>query len=178
MRADVGQAPHCAFIVRRQNQRLAEAAIEQSQRCHSSRRLDTGGITDPLPAAREDSILLQLEVLWIRVHASRKSGSPPNVLVDLEVAAAHARESMLELCSRQIPELDPVPASRNSEAPLASVDSDVGRGGTFLTTCRSPPLLNKCTLESAQPADGIRQVVFSCISKACRVRRRSPAVCP
>jgi len=54
-----------AFVVRGENERLVETSIEQRERRHASGGFDTRGIADPLPAAREDAVLLELEVLGV-----------------------------------------------------------------------------------------------------------------
>src|SRR5215216_8095987 len=86
MCAYVRQASHSAFVVRRENERLVEAAFQKSHGRHPTGRFYATRIPDPLPAAGENSILLQLEVLGIRVHATRQRRRAPNVLVDLEIA--------------------------------------------------------------------------------------------
>ncbi len=71
MRAHVGHAADDAFVIGRENEWLVQATVEQREREDSSRRFDARRIPDPLPALREYSIFLQLEVIRIGIDPSR-----------------------------------------------------------------------------------------------------------
>ena len=63
--ADVGQAAQIAVVIRGEDERLAQAAVEERKRQHTTRSFDTRGVADVLPAAREDAVFLRLEILGI-----------------------------------------------------------------------------------------------------------------
>ena len=89
MSAHVRKTANGAFIIRGENQRLAETSVEESERKNAPRRLYARRITHPLPAPREDAVLLQLEVLRVRIHPRGERGRSTDVLVDLEIARCH-----------------------------------------------------------------------------------------
>jgi hypothetical protein len=97
MCADVRQAPDDALVVRREYQRLIETALEQRERRDSPGSLYALGISDPLPAARKDAVLLELEVFRIGVHARGKRRCAADVLVDVEIAWGHPANLALSL---------------------------------------------------------------------------------
>ena len=90
MRADIRQAADRAFIVRCENERLVETALEQRERRHAPGAFTRAASPDPLPAARKDAVLLQLEVLRIGIDARRQRRCAADVLVDLEIGRGHA----------------------------------------------------------------------------------------
>jgi hypothetical protein len=96
MRADVREAPDDAFIVRCEYQRFVETALEQRQRSDAPWSLYPCSISDPLPAASKDAVLLDLEVLRIGVDARGERRCATNVLVDLEIGRGHPANLVFE----------------------------------------------------------------------------------
>src|SRR4051812_47141191 len=112
MGAHVGQAPHGTLVVTSEHQRLAQTPVEQRERKHSSGRLHPSRIPYPLPAARKNAILLQLEILGVGVHPRRQRRRSADVLVDLEIASGHRLEltqSRVSLRSSVAEELPHIP---------------------------------------------------------------------
>lgn len=84
MRADIRHAAERGILVRRDHQRLVEAAFEKREREDMTRSFNTGGVGGELPASCEDTILLNLEVAGIRVDRTGQGGRDANVFVDLD----------------------------------------------------------------------------------------------
>jgi hypothetical protein len=89
MRADVGKAADRSLVVGCEYKWLVETSFEERERRNPARCLHPRGVPDPLPAARENAVFLQLEILGVRIHASRQRRGTPDVLVYLEIARSH-----------------------------------------------------------------------------------------